>query len=150
MSAVAERDASCRKISITLIMALRWALECNGLLTTAIPVVAYNSPMKVPMTEVIAVRRLSWEGEPNREVLVSIGKPAEGPDSQGGFYCPIHTVGLGNDEIVTSIFGVDGFQAIELALRFIGWRLADISSKNGGRLQWLDGQLPKEWAQKEQ
>jgi len=106
--------------------------------------------MKVPMTEVIAVRRLSWEGEPNREVLVSIGKPAEPPDSQGEFYCPIHTVGLGNDEIVTAISGVDGFQAIELALRFIGWRLADINSKNGGRLRWLDGQLPKEWAQKEQ
>ena len=106
--------------------------------------------MKVPMTEVIAVRRLSWEGEPNREVLVSIGKPAEASDSQGEFCCPIRTVGLGNDEIVTAIFGVDGFQAIELALRFVGWRLADINSKNGGRLRWLDGQLPKEWAQKEQ
>ena len=52
--------------------------------------------------------------------------------------------------IVTAIFGVDGFQAIELALQFIGWRLADINSKNGGRLRWLDGELPKEWAQKEQ
>ncbi len=102
------------------------------------------------MTEVIAVRRLSWEGEPNREVLVSIGKPAEAPDGQGEFYCPIHTAGLGNDEIVTAIFGVDGFQAIELALRFIGWRLDDINSKNGHRLRWLDGQLPKEWVQTEQ
>jgi|SRR5579863_1844493 len=106
--------------------------------------------MKVPMTEVIAVRRLSWEGEPNREVSVRIGKPAEAPDSQGEFYCPIHTVGLGKDEIVTAIFGVDGFQAIGLALRFIGSRLADINSKNGGRLRWLDGQLPEEWAQKGQ
>jgi hypothetical protein len=42
------------------------------------------------------------------------------------------------------------FKRLSEALRFIEWRLADINSKNGGRLQWLDGQLPKEWAQKEQ
>ena len=102
--------------------------------------------MKVSMTEAIAVRHLSWEGEQNREVLVTIGKPAETPDVAGEFYCPIQTTGLGNDEFVTAIFGVDGFQAIELALRYISWRLADINTKNGGRLRWLDEQLPKEWA----
>ena len=58
--------------------------------------------------------------------------------------------GLGDNEFVTAIFGVDGFQSIELALRFIGQRLADINAKNGGRLRWLDGQLPKEWEQQEQ
>jgi hypothetical protein len=103
--------------------------------------------MKVPMTEVIAVRHLSWEGEENREVLVSIGKPAETPDVAGEFYCPIQMTGLGDKEFVTAIYGVDGFQAIELALRFIGQRLADINTKNGGRLRWLDGDLPKEWEQ---
>jgi uncharacterized protein DUF6968 len=102
------------------------------------------------MTEVIAVRRLSWEGEPTRDVLVSIGRPIENPGGQGEFYCPIRTTGLGKDEIVTAIFGIDACQAIELALRFIGWRLADINVKNGGRLRWLDEQLPKEWAQQEQ
>jgi hypothetical protein len=103
--------------------------------------------MKFPMTEVIAVRRLSWEGEQNREVLVTIGKPAETPGVTEEFYCPIQTAGLGDDEIVTAIFGVDEFQAIELALRYIGWRLTDINAKNGGRLRWLDEQLPKEWEQ---
>jgi len=58
--------------------------------------------------------------------------------------------GLGDNEFVTAIFGVDGFQSIELALRFIGQRLADINAKNGGRLRWLDGQPPKEWEQQEQ
>jgi hypothetical protein len=101
--------------------------------------------MKVPMTEVIAFRRLSWQDEENREVLVSIGKPAETPGVAGEFYCPIRMTGLGNNEFVTAIFGVDGFQAIELAIRFIGQRLADINAKNGGRLRWLDGELPKEW-----
>jgi len=102
------------------------------------------------MTEVIALRRLSWEGEPTREVLVSIGRPAETPGGKGEFYCPIRTTGLGTDEIVTAIFGVDAFQAIELALRFVHWRLADINVKNSSRLRWLDAQLPKEWAQQEQ
>ena len=103
--------------------------------------------MQVPMTEVIAVRQLSWEGEPTREVLVSIGRPSETPGAQREFYCPIRTTGLGNDEIVTAIFGIDAFQAIELALRFIHSRLTDINLKNGNRLRWLDEQLPKEWAQ---
>jgi hypothetical protein len=49
------------------------------------------------MTEVIAVRRLSWEGAPNPEVLVSVGKPAETPGVTDEFYCPIQMTGLGND-----------------------------------------------------
>jgi hypothetical protein len=108
--------------------------------------------MQVPMTEVIAVRRLWWEGEPRREVMVSIGKPAEAPGGTGEFYCPIQTFGLDNNDLVTAIFGVDGFQAIELALRFIAYRLADINAKSGGTLRWEfgdDGQIPKEWAQRE-
>ena len=77
-------------------------------------------------------------------------KPAETPGVAGEFYRPIQMTGLGDNEFVTAIFGVDGFQSIELALRFIGQRLADINAKNGGRLRWLDGQLPKEWEQQEQ
>jgi hypothetical protein len=105
--------------------------------------------MKVPMTEVIAVRRLTWEGLPS-EVLVSIGKPAETPGVTGEFYCPIQTTGLGNDDFVTAIFGIDGLQAIELAVRFICQRLSDINSKNGRRLRWLDEPLPKKWEQQGQ
>jgi hypothetical protein len=105
--------------------------------------------MKAPMTEVIAVRRLSWEGAPNREVLVSVGKPAEDPNREECFYCPIQTFGLGKDEFTTAIFGVDALQAIELAVSFVGHRLADINEKNNGRLRWLDGELPKEWALQE-
>lgn len=105
--------------------------------------------MQVPMTEVIAVRRLWWEGEPRREVLVRIGKPTETLGITGEFYCPIQTSGLGNDEFATAIFGVDGFQAIELAVRFIGYRLADINARTGGHLRWLGNELPKEWAQQE-
>lgn len=108
--------------------------------------------MQVPMTEVIAVRRLWWANEPEREVLVSIGKPEMTPGGEGEFYCPIQISGLGNDEFVQPIYGVDGVQAIELAIRFIGWRLSDINAKSGRRLRWEfeeNGELPKEWEQKE-
>ena len=59
--------------------------------------------------------------------------------------------GFGDDQFVQPIFGVDGFQAIDLALRFIGYRLTDINAKNGGRLRWQfgdNGELPKGWEQK--
>jgi hypothetical protein len=109
-----------------------------------------NLQMQVAMTEVIAVRRFWWEGETGRELVVSIGKPQQAPGGNGEFYCPIQLTGFGDDKFVQPIFGVDGFQAIELALKFIGYRLSDIDQKNGGRLRWEfgdDGRLPKEWAQ---
>ena len=107
--------------------------------------------MQVSMTDVIAVRRFWWDGEPDRPLLVSIGKPAQTTDSKGEFYCPIQTTGFGNDSFVQPIFGVDAFQAIELAIRYVAWRMFDISAKNGGRLRWEfgdDGRLPAEWEQK--
>lgn len=88
--------------------------------------------------------------EPSREMLVRIGKPEEAPEGTGEFYCPIQTLGFGNDEAVQPIFGSDGFQALELALRFVGYRMADIDAKSSGRLRWefgTDGKIPKEWAQ---
>jgi hypothetical protein len=56
-----------------------------------------------------------------------------------------------NDERIEAIFGVDAFQALELAMRFIGWRLSAIDRESGGRLRWEfgdDGRIPKEWEQK--
>jgi len=107
--------------------------------------------MQVSMTEVIAVRRFWWDGEPDRHLLVSIGRPAQTADSKGEFYCPIQTTGFGNDTFVQPIFGVDAIQAIELAIRYVAWRMFDISAKNGGRLRWEfgdDGRLPAEWEPK--
>lgn len=107
--------------------------------------------MQRPMTEVIAVRRFWWEYESSRQLLVSIGKPTQSPDTVGEFYYPIQTSGFGNDERVEAIFGVDAFQALELAMRYVGWRMSAIDSESGGRLRWEfgdDGRIPKEWGQK--
>src|SRR5271156_1806348 len=106
--------------------------------------------MRVSMTEVIATRLFWWADEPERRLLVSIGKPQEALGGKGEFYCPIQMTGFGDDQFVQAIFGVDAFQAVERALRFIGHRLTDINAKNGGRLRWQfgdNGQLPNEWAQ---
>jgi len=109
------------------------------------------SPMQPKMTEVIAVRRLWWEQDSSRQLLESIGKPTQSPDTHGEFYCPIQTSGFGNDEHVETIFGVDAFQALELAMRYVGWRLFAIDRESGGHLRWEfgdDGRIPKEWEQK--
>ncbi len=105
------------------------------------------------MTDVIAVRRFWWVDEPQQQLLVSIGKPEEAPSGAGEFYCPVQTSGFGNDDFVQPIYGIDGFQAIELALRFIGHRVADINAKNRGRLRWQfgeNGHIPEEWALKQE
>ena len=107
--------------------------------------------MQPKMTEVIAVRRFWWEHNSSRQLLVSIGKPNQSPDTKGEFYCPIQTSGFGDDERVEAIFGVDAFQALELALQYVGWRLSAIDREGGGRLRWEfgdDGRIPKEWEQK--
>lgn len=106
--------------------------------------------MNAPMTETIAVRTFWWANEPERQVSVLIGKPILAADGNGEFYCPIRTVGLGNDEYVQPIFGVDAFQAIELAMRYVEHRISDIDAKSGGQLRWQfghDKRIPAEWAQ---
>lgn len=107
--------------------------------------------MHPEMTELIAVRRFWWEHDPSRQLLVSIGKPTQSPAAKGEFYCTVQTSGFGDDERIEAIFGVDAFQALELAMRYVGWRLFDIDRKSGGRLRWGfsdDGRIPKEWEQK--
>lgn len=107
--------------------------------------------MQPRMTEVIAVRRFWWEHEPSRQLLVSIGKPNQLPDTKGEFYCPIQTSGFGDDERIEAIFGVDAFQALELAMRYVCFRLSAINRESGGRLRWEfgdNGRIPEEWEQK--
>ena len=84
--------------------------------------------------EVIAARRLSLIDEPNREILVKMGKPQKTP-SEEDFFCPFQITGIG-DERVDSIVGIDAFQAIQLTLQFIGGRLMLLNRENGGRLRW--------------
>ena len=84
--------------------------------------------------EVIAVRRLFLLDEPGREILVKMGAPQKTPGEED-FYCPFQITGIGDDR-PEAFLGVDGFQAMQLAMRYIGLKLMRLNRKNGGQLRW--------------
>jgi hypothetical protein len=84
--------------------------------------------------EVIAVRRLFLVDEPDREILVKMGKPQKTPGEQD-FYCPYQITGLGDEKPSASV-GIDSFQAMQLALRSIGGKLILLNRNSDGRLRW--------------
>ena len=84
--------------------------------------------------EVIAVRKFSHVGAPDREVVVRLGKPQRTP-GEPDFYCPYQILGLGSED-VHGICGVDAFQALQLTIEFIGLELERLSRLAGVRLCW--------------
>jgi hypothetical protein len=63
------------------------------------------------------------------EVVVAIGHPY--PTSEGGWACPVEVDGLHGD--LAEIHGVDSLQALCLAIRLVGERLAAFVA-DGGRI----------------
>jgi hypothetical protein len=86
------------------------------------------------MGEVIATRRLFLLDDPDREVLVQLGK-LQKTAGEDDYSCSAQIIGIG-DERVRRVFGFDAFQAIQLTMRFIGTRLVALNEENGGRLRW--------------
>jgi hypothetical protein len=89
----------------------------------------------VSVGQVIAERvfDLDVNGD-RREVRVLIGAPAPIPDSPD-FFCPYQVVGL-NDATVRYTEGVDGAQALYLAMESIGTLLAATAEARTGHLTW--------------
>ena len=87
--------------------------------------------------DIIAVRRLRLLGEPDREIVLKLGRPQLSPDSleYEEYYCPYQIAGAG-DERVRYAAGVDAFQALQLALTLIGPALSRLKGELDGRLQW--------------
>jgi hypothetical protein len=85
--------------------------------------------------EVIASRLIK---APDGTILnVKLGRPQRG--TADDWFCPVEVAGSSFDE-VQNIYGVDEFQAIELAMKFIGSMLSVLNrDEYGGKLQWLDG-----------
>jgi hypothetical protein len=73
--------------------------------------------------EVIAERVLTLvhENGDTTKVSVRLGKPQASPDGDEA-HCACQITGIG-DEKVHEIFGIDAFQALQLALRYISFRL---------------------------
>lgn len=71
-----------------------------------------------------AVRRLSLANDPNRTILVKMGKPQPLPEAPGhDHFCAFQINGLGSEKVKYAA-GVDAFQSIELAFRAIETELA--------------------------
>lgn len=88
------------------------------------------------IVEQIAIRRFEWrdEGGALHVVEVVLGRPAPFGDS-GDVYCPFQILGFGSKEVRYAV-GVDGVQAIVLALRMIRAHLEVLQSECSARLSW--------------
>ena len=84
----------------------------------------------------IATRALKLRSGVN--VIVSIGRPEKFPDSVD-YYCPYQIRGIG-DEHVRYARGVDGVQALELALKKIGADLYTSREAQSKELIWNGGE----------
>ena len=86
--------------------------------------------------DVIAVRRLSLANDPNRTIVVKMGKPQPLPEALGhDHFCPFQINGVGSEKVKYAA-GVDGFQSIELAFRAIEVELALLNRAHDGKLRW--------------
>jgi hypothetical protein len=88
--------------------------------------------------EEIASRTLEWTDHfGSRPVTVRMGKASFLPDS-GDMYCPFQIVGIGSGRVKYAV-GVDGFQAIALALRMIRADLEALQRELSGSWAWPGG-----------
>jgi hypothetical protein len=92
--------------------------------------------MDIELGEVIAERRLRVEGEPDRDVRVRIGRPRPFDATESDFYCPFQVVGVGDERIHTT-GGIDGVQALELAIWMLPTLLDELRRDCPG-LGWED------------
>jgi hypothetical protein len=94
--------------------------------------------------EVIAERTYSVSGSPpgSGGVIVLLGQPEKLPDSTD-YYCPFLIAGL-EPAKVRCAYGIDAFQAIQLAMTAIGAFLTSLNESEGSKLRWegdQDGHL---------
>lgn len=91
------------------------------------------------MGEVIAEREYEaheGDGAGSRTVVLRIGRPTPYPEPDSGWVCPVQVLGMGEDEVL-QVGGVDGVQALFLALAMAGARLT--YPRSGVSVTWLGG-----------
>ena len=83
------------------------------------------------INEIIAERtltRLARNGN-RKQVVVRLGKPQPSSLAED-YYCPVQIVGLGTTK-VSKIIGLDAFQSLQRALKYISFRLQHSREKSG-------------------
>lgn len=83
----------------------------------------------------IAVRRYAVVGEPDREVVLTIGKPRTDPQPGGDWMCSVLIEGIPGERR-RRIHGADAVQSLQLAMRYARQKL----DASGLSLTWLDGE----------
>src|SRR5262245_17079877 len=94
-----------------------------------------TTPKKPRVANPIAVRRLAVAGEPDRVVVVTIGKPRPDPDPSGDWMCSFLVEGIPNARRLRA-HGVDALQALLMAVE--GVRAELVAS--GLTLTWEGGE----------
>lgn len=51
------------------------------------------------LADVIAVRKFSLFQDPQREVVIRMGRPQPSPEGEEEWFCPIQFVGIGDEKI---------------------------------------------------
>jgi hypothetical protein len=82
--------------------------------------------------QVIGTRDLDLDGK--RAATVIVGAPQKHPE--GDYFCAYQITGIG-DERIRYAMGIDGLQALQLALKKIGTDLYTSPEARGGRLLWF-------------
>ena len=90
--------------------------------------------MTEEISEPVAVRTILLLGDPPRQISVVIGNPRPSEGS-GDYSCPYQVKGLGNGTI-RYVVGIDGVQALQLAMRAIGALLYFSPEGKKGLLKW--------------
>jgi len=89
-----------------------------------------------PPSDVIATRKLFLAGEPDKLIVVEIGRPEPFPNGKD-YICRWRIAGCGYENCFYAA-GVDTLQAFQLALQGIGAELHHIVNEEfGGCLRWL-------------
>jgi hypothetical protein len=86
--------------------------------------------------EVTATRTLHRVDRPEDTVTVSIGKPQKFPDSDD-YFCSYEIAGAGERRL-SYAGGVDGIQALLLAVRKLAVDLEAMDKRTGRALRWND------------
>jgi Domain of unknown function (DUF6968) len=87
-----------------------------------------------PLTDIVARRELDVR-DSDQKVIVDLARPYARPT--GEFGCP-YRIACGQTVIQREIFGVDAFQALQLALRMISEHLYYDQELPIGRMYWLE------------
>jgi hypothetical protein len=99
--------------------------------------VAMTTPRKHRIANPIAVRRFTVAGEPDREVVLTIGKPRPDPKPGGAWMCSVLIEGIPREQR-PHVYGVDAIQALQLAFTYARHEL----DGSGLSLTWLDPHAP--------